>query len=294
MTKLPPARQAANRLPHAERHVAAAAATPELRSGFAGLADACGATLGSLLEVQAALVAQHPAAAAAAAAAAQGDGDERAEAASASATSGACPAACAASCASVMLVCLHCARKAHTAWSALRSVPLRPERLCNFASSVLLSSVAPAVCAARVCRGRSAAHRTHPARGPRTRRAAPAPGRQARCGRGWRRRTRAWRPSATPPWTAGTARRCWRPAAAQRAAACARWTRPSARRCAATRGPQPCEPWHAPAARRVRVRSLGGRRGRGLLLAARQKRVTAPTGLQSMQRWLPRPALHNL
>jgi len=114
MTKLPPARQAANRLPHAERHAAAAAATPELRSGFTGLADACGATLGSLLEVQAALVAQHPAAAAAAAAAAQGDGDERAEAASAPATSGACPAACAASCASVMLEFALRARGAHS------------------------------------------------------------------------------------------------------------------------------------------------------------------------------------
>ncbi|KAK9841761.1 hypothetical protein WJX81_001171 [Elliptochloris bilobata] len=68
--------QAANRLPYAECHAAAAAATPELRSGFAGLADACGATLGSLLELQAALVRQHPAASAAAAAveAARGSG----------------------------------------------------------------------------------------------------------------------------------------------------------------------------------------------------------------------------
>ena len=40
---------------------------PELRSGFAGLANACSATLGSLLELHAVLVQQHPAAAAAAA-----------------------------------------------------------------------------------------------------------------------------------------------------------------------------------------------------------------------------------
>ena len=49
----------------------ASAATPELRSGYGGFADACGATLGSLLELQGALVAQHPGAAAAAAASSQ-------------------------------------------------------------------------------------------------------------------------------------------------------------------------------------------------------------------------------
>ena len=39
------------------------------------------------------------------------------------------------------------------------------------------------------------------------RRSSRGSGGRRRCGSGWMRRTRAWRPSGTPPSTAGTARR---------------------------------------------------------------------------------------